>query len=151
MPRPSAPCRAVVLTTCPLYLRHPERAFVLLRKRKTFGWILIGVATPLIAAGCALGLASGSVTILAVSSSIIPWKTMPDTKLTSGALSVSLVCWSWSESAVQDQTAIGRLYLTAPACVVLPSSQTLFGDFVVLTNLIIAWKSTTVLTDVILT
>jgi hypothetical protein len=44
-----------------------ERAFTLLRKKKSLGWILIGVATPLILAGCALGLASGSVTILSVS------------------------------------------------------------------------------------
>lgn len=32
-----------------------------------------------------------------------------------------------------------------------PPSQTLFADFVILTNLIIGWKSVTVLTDLILT
>lgn len=37
---------------------------MLLKKKKSLAWILIGCATPLILGGCALGLSSGIVTIL---------------------------------------------------------------------------------------
>lgn len=103
-----------------------ERAFTLMKKKKIVSYILLGFSIPGILAGLACGLGCGIITVLSSAGAGV----------------------SPNDASHSTSRLLSLLLTIIPS---FSSFQTDFANFDVLTRLIIGWKGTTVLTDLILT